>query len=300
MSCQEPPSAQDLTPEALLAGLDRGIEMHLAWTQRLLRCALLHERPDDDMLLEDAHCRCRFGQWLSTHRRQLQAFDATLIERIELAHRQMHDAVRELCEQVLARRPARESQLQSYEQGQSSMIGMLYSLRERIDDAAEQHDVLTGLPLRHNLEHIFQLRRHDAQRLGAQLWVAMIDIDRFKRVNDKHGHAVGDLALQHVARRLSSCMRENDALFRYGGEEFLALLLVGEAHDAQRLAERVLDAVRQAPLELHAGDPLKLSVTIGLSRVGPDDTLTGAVERADLAMLQGKQAGRDRYQISPG
>ena len=89
------------------------------------------------------------------------------------------------------------------------MVTLLNELRERVAEAATHQDLLTGLPLRHGLEYAFGLRRKDARRDQAQLWLAMIDVDHFKAVNDSHGHAVGDVALQHVAPRLVGCLRES-------------------------------------------------------------------------------------------
>lgn len=212
--------------ETLLDGIDRGIEAHLAWNQRLMRCALLRESPGDDVLEPQAHTLCRFGVWFAAHRQQLDSFDAALVRRIAQSHQSMHDAVRRMCERMLLAQPGSADDLQAYEQGQSAMVTQLNALRELVARATTHHDVLTGLPLRHGLEYAFDLRRKDALRAEARLWLAMIDVDRFKMVNDTHGHAIGDQALQHVAQRMVACMRASDTLIRFGGEEFLALFVV--------------------------------------------------------------------------
>jgi diguanylate cyclase (GGDEF)-like protein len=178
------------------------------------------------------------------------------------------------------------------------MVTLLNELRERVSEAAMHQDVLTGLPLRHGIEYAFGLRRKDARREEAQLWLAMIDVDHFKAVNDNHGHAVGDVALQHVARCLAGCLRETDALFRFGGEEFLALFLVHEPQDVELLAARLLDAVSAAPLATASGVTLRLTVTVGLARVRADEDLATATERADRAMLLGKAQGRGRFVLA--
>lgn len=284
---------------ALLDGMDRGIEAHLAWNQRLLRCALLRESPGDDVLRPQAHTLCRFGVWLSGQRHQLDTFDEALVHDIVRAHEQMHDAVRLMCECVLQGGPARPADLQVYEREQSRMVTLLNLLREHVAQARTQHDVLTGLPLRHGLDYSFALRCKDARRAQAELWLAMIDIDHFKSVNDLHGHAVGDVALKQVARRLAACMREADALCRFGGEEFLALFLVREPPGVAPLAARLLDAVSAAPIHAPSGVALNLTVTIGLARVRGEDDLARATERADHALLQGKLHGRNRFVLAP-
>jgi diguanylate cyclase (GGDEF)-like protein len=285
--------------ETLLDGIDRGIEAHLAWNQRLMRCALLRESPGDDVLKPQAHTLCRFGVWFATHRQQLDSFDAALVQRIAQSHQSMHDAVRRMCERMLLAQPATPEDLQAYEQGQSAMVTQLNALRELVARASTRHDVLTGLPLRHGLEYAFDLRRKDALRAEAKLWLAMIDVDRFKMVNDTHGHAIGDQALQHVAQHLAACMRASDTLIRFGGEEFLALFVVRNPPGSEILAARLLDAVSSAPLVLASGTALRLTVTIGLARVRADEDLAAATVRADHALLQGKVHGRNRYVLAP-
>ena len=285
--------------KALLQGIDHGVEAHLAWNRSLLRCALLHESPGDDVSRPDAHERCLFGVWFASHRGDLSAFDEALVVRVAEAHRHMHDAVRSMCHRVLQGQPAAATDLQAYEQGQCAMVTSLNDLRERVAEAATHQDLLTGLPLRHGLEYTFGLRRGDARRSGAQLWLAMIDVDHFKSVNDNHGHAVGDVALQHIARCLLACLRESDALFRFGGEQFLGLFLIHEPQGAELLAARVLAAVSAAPLATPSGVTLRLSVTVGLAQVGADEDLASATDRADRAMLLGKARGRGTFILAP-
>ena len=299
MATADVPTATRPAPDSLLEGIDRGIEAHLAWNQRLLRCALLRESPGDDVLRPNAHTLCRFGQWFYRHRAQLDTFDAALVQQIDASHQTMHDAVRRLCGSVLHGSTAAAPDLQAYELAQSEMVARLNKLREHVAEAATHRDLLTGLPLRHGLEYTFALRRNDARRAGAQLWLAMIDVDHFKSVNDTHGHGVGDQALRHLARQLGACMRDTDVLIRFGGEEFLALFLVREPPGVEVLAARALEAVGAAPLALASGVTLRLTVTLGLARVRADDDLISATERADHALLQGKMHGRNRYVLAP-
>lgn len=283
--------------ENLLAGIDRGLQAHMVWSQRLLRCALLHESPGDDMLGPDAHRRCVFGKWLLTEQDTLASFDAAAAAAVDQTHKAMHEAVRSLCRESLKGKPAYAKDLQAFEEGQTAMLKNLSTLRQRVAESVLKHDELTGLPLRNGLAYAFQIRRNDAARNGLELHVAMVDVDHFKAVNDTKGHQVGDLALQHLARLMTGCLRENDIVVRYGGEEFLFLLL---GPGAERVVRRLLVEVRNNPMPL-PGDqpPLKMTVTAGLTQVQPHDTLDAAVARADRALLDGKASGRDRYVIAP-
>jgi diguanylate cyclase (GGDEF)-like protein len=288
---------QSIDFNELLTGIDNGIDAHLAWNQRLLRCALLRESPGNDVLLPNAHELCQFGIWFTAQRAILDEIDAPLIARIDDAHRCMHDGVRSLAVAVLEDTPAQPADLQLYQDQQTRMVNLLHALRQRIVDIDSHHDSLTGLPMRHSLEHAFTIRQRDAMRSQSQLWLALADIDHFKSVNDTYGHSVGDMAIKHAAQCLALCLRTNDILFRYGGEEFLGLFLLESGSDIRDVAKRMLHSV-QAPLFLGDNQSLHMTVTIGLASVSSGETLRTVIDRADFALLDGKKAGRNRYIIA--
>ncbi len=288
-----PTAPAPLPLEELLVRIDQGIQAHLEWNQRLLRCAVLRESPGDDILGPDAHMQCRLGVWLDGDKARLSGFDAVLTAQIRQQHEKMHAAVRRMCTCVLGGVPADPADLKSFEESQSSLVALLTRLREKISAASMRRDALTGLPLRHGLEHAFAQRQHDAARSGAILHAVMIDIDHFKQVNDTHGHLIGDLAIRHTAGLLASTLRKSDVLIRFGGEEFLALLLHTDPKGAAATAQRLLEAFRSTPLRA-ADLELPLRITIGLARVGLKEPLAVAIDRADRALLLGKQQGRDR------
>jgi diguanylate cyclase (GGDEF)-like protein len=282
-----------LPPEELLARIDQGIQAHLEWNQRLLRCAVLRESPGDDILGPEAHRQCRLGAWLDGDKSRLAGFDAVLTVQIRQQHEKMHGAVRRMCICVLGGVPADPADLKSFEESQTTLVALLTRLREKISAVSVRRDALTGLPLRHGLEHAFAQRQHDAARSGAIVHLVMIDIDHFKQVNDTHGHLIGDLGIRHTAGLLASTLRKSDVLIRFGGEEFLAILLNAEPNGATATAQRLLEAFRKKPLRT-ADLELPLRVTIGLAKVGPREPLAVAIDRADRALLLGKQQGRDR------
>jgi two-component system cell cycle response regulator len=127
--------------------------------------------------------------------------------------------------------------------------------------------------------------------------VLVIDIDRFKAVNDVFGHAAGDSVLVEVARRLSANMRAGDLLGRIGGEEFIVALPQTSSGAALALAERLCHAVNEGPVALDETRRIAVTISIGLavSRPAPiDDPVSDVLARADQALLQAKAAGRNR------
>jgi diguanylate cyclase (GGDEF)-like protein len=162
---------------------------------------------------------------------------------------------------------------------------------------AALHDALTGLP---NRALLFEYARHifaGAMRAGHNVYVMFIDLDRFKPINDLHGHEVGDAVLRQVASRLRHGMRGDDTVFRIGGDEFL-VLLPHCANDlsGEQVARHLMDALCR-PYRVGALE-LSLSGSIGLSvypRDGSDlDTL---INCADAAMYVAKEAGRKNFQF---
>lgn len=285
------------TPEELNdlpVRLDEAMLAHLAWSQRLLRCALLNETPAEDMLQANAHQLCEFGRWFGAVSEQLQKLEPDCVRRLDAAHRSMHMAVRELYLAATGNKKTEPRWFEAFESGQSVMMKELAYLKEQFVHSRAQTDPLTGLPLRHGLHTLFAVRQGDAERSGNAVFIALIDADHFKKVNDVHGHPAGDAALIHIGKQLKSALRSNDHLLRYGGEEFMLVYLGVDDEAAGHVAERMLQMVRSHPMPLDNGDALPLTVSIGLTRAQPGDSLESAVRRADVALYQAKRSGRDR------
>ncbi len=155
-------------------------------------------------------------------------------------------------------------------------------------------DELTGL---HNRRHFFELAEREferASRYGRPLSAVMLDIDHFKRVNDTHGHAVGDQVLQALAARFRANVRDIDLLGRYGGEEFIALLPEVGLESARVAAERLRQSVAETPIGTAAG-PLSVTVSLGVASAAPDcPDLPTLLRLADEALYAAKKAGRNR------
>ncbi len=159
------------------------------------------------------------------------------------------------------------------------------------------HDALTNLPNRALYEDRFRQAVAEADRHGRMLALLMIDLDRFKRINDTLGHEVGDQLLVEVARRFQRCIRAHDTLARWGGDEFTAILTgLHSARDVVPLAERLMETIRQ-PIDL-AGHELFLTATIGISMF-PTDSRDPAelLRQADSAMYRATEQGKNTYEF---
>lgn len=159
----------------------------------------------------------------------------------------------------------------------------------KLTELAERDD-LTGVWNRRYAEQRLKEGLQKAKRYQHPLSVLLLDLDRFKQINDQHGHNVGDQVLQAVCDEVAGLVRETDIFARWGGEEFIVITSDTRANDALGLAERV----RQAVANLQVDDLPKVTVSIGVAEFQHDQTWDSIVERADKAMYQAKQQGRDQ------
>jgi diguanylate cyclase (GGDEF)-like protein/PAS domain S-box-containing protein len=170
--------------------------------------------------------------------------------------------------------------------------------RKRQEDEARflaYHDVLTGLPNRRLLDDRLAQALHLARRRDSRVAVMLVDLDRFKVVNDSLGHRAGDAVLREAGHRLSDCVRKADTLARHGGDEFVIVVPDLQAEsDCQVVAEKVLRAF-EAPFRVD-GREFLLGASIGIS-IYPADAGDGEalLRNADVAMYRAKQLGKNHY-----
>ena len=164
-------------------------------------------------------------------------------------------------------------------------------------------DPLTGLYNRRYAVARLAAIAEGAAASGGEFAVMVVDLDRFKSVNDRWGHAAGDTVLVEVAERLGLSLRSGDLLARIGGEEFLAALPATGLSEARNVAERLCHAVEAAPVLLPCGTRIAVTVSIGLAigrapKTEAEDPVRDTVDRADRALLAAKSAGRNQVTIS--
>jgi diguanylate cyclase (GGDEF)-like protein len=175
---------------------------------------------------------------------------------------------------------------------------LLVRLFGRMQTMAER-DSLTGLANRRRLLAVGQEEQRRARRFSHPLAALMLDLDRFKLVNDRHGHGAGDDVLREVARRIMATVRETDLPARYGGEEFAVLLPETDLETAREAAERIRLAVAETPIGTRRG-ALPVTLSAGVAVMNDDTRDLGALfDAADAALYAAKTAGRNRVAVAP-
>jgi diguanylate cyclase (GGDEF)-like protein len=176
---------------------------------------------------------------------------------------------------------------------------LIYPLRNALlyKQAIEKaySDPLTGLNNRAAFDKSIEQEIELATRHNHTLSLMMLDIDRFKQINDSYGHIVGDAVLKSFADCVMECMRRSDIVFRYGGEEFSILLRNTQIAGARLLAERMRKKIEKMEFDFN-NIKLNISVSIGLSELQEGDNSVKLIERADALLYKAKESGRNRVE----
>lgn len=170
-----------------------------------------------------------------------------------------------------------------------------YAMRQRLEELQELalHDPLTGIANRRFVEINLAARLEEFRRYSFDFSVMFIDADNFKTINDTHGHSTGDRILKMISATVANSLRSFDVIGRWGGEEFVVLLVNTKSEDIFKLADRLRRLVENSTLKLENGEALKVTVSIGATAAQRGDTVDSLVERADKLMFESKRRGRN-------
>ena len=183
-------------------------------------------------------------------------------------------------------------------ENQQDVNNKLKITQERLETLNQQleltsrTDFLTGLYNRRHMEQRIQEEYELYQRTGSEFALVIADIDFFKKVNDMYGHDCGDCLLKLLSEDLRKSIRSYDTVARWGGEEFLLLLPGAKEKDAVGLAERIIKTVEKSKY-VYQDEALFVTLTLGVCVIKHDDTITSIIKKTDIAMYQGKKAGRN-------
>lgn len=181
------------------------------------------------------------------------------------------------------------------------IVSLEQALRRALDQKRQMAntDALTGAYSRRYLERQLSLELERTRRFNHSVSLLLLDIDYFKRINDRYGHAIGDEVLRNAYRRLRDLLpRACDWIARYGGEEFLVVLIDTDLRGAEIVAKRLVGGMAEAPIETSAG-PIPVTISVGGSEAAQlltsDLSFTRLIEIADRCLYASKRDGRNRY-----
>ncbi|CAH3525484.1 diguanylate cyclase [Citrobacter freundii] len=275
--------------DTILIELNKSIDAHYKWLVTMFRCVVSLDVTQPDIVGENSHCVCRFGQWLNNQSRYNED-DCSYVSKINATHEKMHLLGKELLLAIVEKR-SHPWHFDSFQDALLAFTSSVMDYKIYLLNIRSNIDVLTGLPGRRMLDESFDRQLLDAEPLN--LYILLLDIDRFKYVNDTYGHLVGDVVLRALASNLLSWTRYDEVAYRYGGEEFIIIIRTKTDEQACQAGLRLCRLIGQKKIPYADGE-IGITVTAGITRVQPGETLDTALGRADRAMYQGKQTGRNR------
>ena len=273
--------------------LQQALFHHEQWYEDLHRTLICAEAPDKRDVQEDAHRRCRFGQWLygkgAEHIGSRPGFC-----QIKSTHELMHDGARKLLKASSTRTPISREDYERFSAALKQMRLEILTTKHELEDAIFNLDPLTGASSRIGL--LTKLREQQSLVTGKVHFtsIAMMDLDHFKVVNDIHGHVAGDRVLVEFAHHAMSVLRPYDSFFRWGGEEFLICAPNADIEQARGLIEQLREGLAVIEFKNEGQSPFNVTVSFGLTLLDPDVSVEESIARADKALYAAKAAGRNR------
>ncbi|WP_319025067.1 diguanylate cyclase [Nisaea nitritireducens] len=304
MSAQDN-SAQQQAPDSALSRrqleeivreLEAAVEETRQWLALFHRALVCRLRPDPEVVTEDAHRMSRFGRWYSTNRDD-DIFSQPAFAMLVDMHQGLYAHAA-----ILAVRGWKEDKIPAEEY--DALLHKIDSFNEQAGRMARAFraalsdlDPLTGTNTRSTMERELMREQQRMRRSGRPCSIAIADIDKFKSVNDTYGHQAGDRVLARVTRIIEDTLRPYDSIYRFGGEEFLICLPDSGPEDARRVLDRVRNTISETPISIDTGDPLSITVSFGVAQLVPRRSLKDIMERADRALYEAKNGGRNQVVV---
>jgi diguanylate cyclase len=279
-----------------LGELDQALYNHEQWCESLYATLICRLVPDERDTDSEAHKKCRFGQWLNgpsvARLRQYPGF----VE-IGAEHERMHRSAAHLLAADGDRRPITTADYDRFLTSLKRMRLEVLTLKRELEDALYNLDPLTGTLNRIGMLTKLREEQQLVRRNVHRCCIAMMDLDRFKEVNDSYGHLVGDKVLVAVARYTCAHLRPYDRVFRYGGEEFLLCMPDADLGAGLGILDRIRSELATIQHEANGKPSFTITVSFGLTVLDGDAPVEQSIERADRALYAAKTSGRNQIVV---
>lgn len=254
------------------------------WTQNILFSIASASVAEERLPLWESE----FGLWV-THRGSIIFDGIAEFQHVKLAMNEVDDKI------LPTLRPGDDigrelALLQARINEIKSLLGECFNAATRIEGG---HDPLTRMLNRRFMDTVLTREIGYSRKMRKKLSVVMVDLDHFKTINDRYGHAGGDIVLQQCAKLVLDAVRIGDFVFRYGGEEFLITLVETGKDEAVNLAERICAALAQTSIEISEDQSVNVTASIGVAEFNGHPDFLKLVQAADTALYQAKQNGRN-------
>lgn len=276
-----------------LKALEQALYNHEQWTEMVYGTLICRMPPDERDLAVDAHLQCRFGQWFHNVGAAVLEHHPGFAE-IGQEHERLHRYAAGLLRSATSGEPIT---LHAYERFVSALKRLrleIATVQHELKDALFNLDPLTGTPSRIGMLTKLREQQELAKRKVHACTIAMMDLDRFKTVNDTYGHGAGDKVLVDFARHVMAHLRPYDRVFRYGGEEFLLCLPDTDLQAGRDIVERLREGLAALPFFAEGKGAFGVTASFGVTLLDPDVPVEQSIERADKALFAAKAGGPNR------
>ncbi|CAA7623642.1 diguanylate cyclase [Magnetospirillum sp. UT-4] len=281
---------------ASLTQFQHALAAHFDWLHKWYQ-AVLHRNGGSQLPPTDTEL-CPFDQWYKSAAGSVFA-DFPGFAVLGGEHAEVHEKATQISQRAQAGQTVTTSDYETLMASVLAFGSTAQALEREVWKALATVDPLTGLANRQSMRSQLTGERDRAIRQRQPLSLALADIDHFKKINDKYGHAEGDNVLRAVAGALRHTVRPYDIVYRYGGEEFLICLPGTNLATGTQALERIRTAIEALALTDHKGNPIPVTATFGLTEVTADLSVDDAIEQADKALYDGKRQGRNRIVVYP-
>tara|TARA_R110002051_G_scaffold116389_2_gene189924 strand:+ start:3701 stop:4645 length:945 start_codon:yes stop_codon:yes gene_type:complete len=276
--------------------LEQALFNHVQWTDALNTTLICDLHPDERDLEPDAHRKCRFGQWYYSHDTRIIQGNPNFRE-LEKVHQGMHETAAHLLMLSQSNHAIPMADYQKFSNDLKQTRLLIETLKRELEDEIYNVDPLTGASSRVGMLTKLREQHELVRRKLESCVIVMMDIDRFKMVNDRYGHLVGDKALAEFSHHVMRHTRPFDRLFRYGGEEFLLCVPHTDLNTAHTLIERIRSELAEKQIEVDGFPPFSITASFGMTLLDPDTGVAECIERADQATYAAKGRGRNQTMI---
>ncbi|MCW8917458.1 MAG: diguanylate cyclase [Gammaproteobacteria bacterium] len=282
--------------ESSLRELDAAIIGHTKWLTEWNTRIICGIPVEDRYIAEGSHRESYFGRWYyAEHARFLHQHPSFVA--IGERHRRVHNGMSTIAKKVNGGTPPALSIYRAFIDAEVSLSESVIALRDELYRLLLSFDYLTGALNRQAFFHLLELEYSRVIRLNEPGCVVFLDIDNFKQINDRYGHAAGDAALAAVASFVMGNMRLYDSVCRYGGEEFLICMPQTTSATAYAIIDRIREALSQKRIAIADNHEIQISASFGIATMSAAEALTDTLEHADNALYRAKADGRNRVGI---
>ena len=264
----------------------------IEWNTRII-CGITVEPP---YISEASHKECFFGRWyygihphFIVQKPEFAKFDAQ--------HNTVHECMRAIVKKANNKEPVSRDEYTQFINSESTFSKSLITLRDELYTLLLSFDYLTGTLNRQAFFHILEQEQSRVSRCGEPGCLVLLDIDKFKNINDNYGHGVGDTVLKTISTFIIEHLRPYDSICRYGGEEFLICMPNTTIENAHTIIDRLRKKLSQKPITISSSNTLNISASFGIAAMSSEYDLDEAIEYADQALYKAKASGRNQVGI---